>query len=494
MVSPTTKALRDALLEQLKTDIPEFLWTPGELQVDILDTVAEFHYNRERVVELFNSMQSTKGFRRLVDDSLYREEMSGILDLSLVVRAPQNIFIGVPETITNDFDAFVFYYMDRYAERYGRKRGRGSAASGTFSMNYTPGITGTAKIVLSALGLLYTTTVTLDGSGTYNGTIFSFGYGSKFNTRAGGLSIYSVISAVLTVTDIFNFYTSDVSGGSDYQDNSSFLLNLENTLNIFSGPLSMNALSKVISDTASVDKYKLVPVSDQSRFMGSADLYLKGGVLAEKTSTKTVGSDLRVLVPYQPSTVVSITKSGAVVPPANYTVTYPASTTAYYNSVKQLVWIEFDGINVFAGDIVIVTMMVDVTVQDVYTALSAHYSVYNETARDVVVYQAIPQAVDIAYELILYRPYDEDIVKGLCTTAFLKAVNGLEIGSDLQPDDLRAALREIFYKGERLVDAVNYLYINKYVPPTHVVPTLDAVLTLSSGEYWTLGTLTQEIL
>lgn len=489
MASATTKALRDALLEKLKTDIPEFLWTPGELQVDILDSVAEFHYKRERVVELFNSMQSTKGFRRLVDDSLYREEMSSILDLSLVVRTPQNIFIGVPETVTNDFDAFVFYYMDRYAERYGRKRGRGLAASGTFSMNYTPGLTGTAKIVLSALGQLYTTTVTLDGSGTYNGTIFSFGYGSKFNTRAGGLSIYSVISTVLTVTDIFNFYTSDISGGSDYQDNSSFLLNLENTLNIFSGPLSLNALSKVISDTASVDKYKLVPVSDQSRFMGSADLYLKGGVLAEKTSTKTVGSDLKVLVPYQPSTVVSVTKSGAVVPPANYTVTYPASTTAYYNSVKQLVWIQFDGINVFAGDVVTVTMMVNVTVQDVYTALCAHYSVYNETARDVVVYQATPQAVDIVYELILYRPYDEDIVEGLCTAAFIKAVNGLEIGSDLQPDDLRAALRDIFYKGERLVDAVNSLYIAK----AGGTPA-DAVLTLSSGEYWTLGTLTQEIL
>jgi hypothetical protein len=182
------------------------------------------------------------------------------------------------------------------------------------------------------------------------------------------------------------------------------------------------------------------------------------------------------------------------VPPTNYIVAYPVSTTAYYNSVKQLVWITFDGINVFAGDVVTITMMVDVTVQDVYTALCAHYSVYNETARDIVVYQATPQAVDIVYELILYRPYNEDVVKGLCTTAFLKAVNGLEIGSDLQPDDLRAALREIFYKGERLVDAVNYLYINKYVPPTHVVPTLDVVLTLSSGEYWTLGTTTQGII
>lgn len=486
---PRTEDVRKSLLEKLTVDLPDFLWVPGELQVDILDAVAEFHYKRERVVELFNSVQNLSGFKRLIEDSGYREEMSSILDLSLKARTPSSVFIGVPSNVTNDFDAFVFYYLDRFAEKFGRKRGRGSSASGLFSLNYTPGITGKARIILSNSGLSYASTLTLDGSGEYSGTLFSFGYGEKFNVKAGNLSINLVISDVLSLENIFNFRSSDIVGGTDYQSNESFLKVLEGRLNIFSGPLSINAVSTVISKIETVDKFLVTKASGSHRFKGSTDVFLKGGIQSEQVVVRTVGSDSKILVPLQPSEILSIKKLGEVLPDTEYTIINPDPATEYFNSPKQLVWVEFAGSLVFPGDQVELSLLVDLTIQDVFTQLMAHYSVYAETARDVVVYKAQPQPVNVAVQLITYRniPYDE--VVSVVKKTLIKVIGGLDIQEELQADDLRLALRKILYHGELMVDAVMRLRIG--LPGDTL---LDQNLSLGRGLFWELADLNVEVL
>lgn len=485
----TTEEIRSELLERLKSNLPDWLWVPGELQTDILDSVAEFHYKRERVVELFNSMKTTKGFRRLIDDTVYRSEMSDILGLSLNTRTSNVVFRGVPVSVTNDFDAFIYYYLDRFAERYGRKRGRGSAASGLFTFHYSPGISGTAKLIFENRGLLYTSTAVLDGSGVYSGMVFSFGYGSGFNVLAGNLRIRSVVSDVIALNQIFSFTTSDITGGTDYQSNDSFLQNLEGSLSLFSGPLSPNTLSKIVSDVPSVDKYKISKPSQSQRFIGSTDIYLKGGILVEKVVVKTVGSDNKILIPLQPSTLVSVLKAGAVVPTTEYTVTYPAAGTEYINSIKQLVWVEFAGLLVFPGDQVTLNLLVDQTVQDVYTTLASHYSDKNETARDLLVIKSVAQPVNANLKILTYRDIDYSIVYNLVVSALTKFINGLAIDAELQPDDLRFELRKIFYRGEVLIDSVNSLLV---ALPGGTYSSSN--LSLTGGKYWELNTLSLEIL
>jgi len=485
----STEQIRKSLLEKLTVDLPDFLWVPGELQVDILDAVAEFHYERERIVELFTSMRNLSGFKRLVDDYIYRQEMSEILGLSLKVRTPSSVFIGVPSSVTNDFDVFIFYYLDRFAERYGRKRGRGSSASGLFSMNYTPGIVGKARLVLSYSGMSYTSTVNLDGSGVYSGTLFSFGYGEKFNVKAGNLSISLVISDVLTVENIFNFKSSNLIGGTDYQSNESFIKALDGRLNIFSGPLSINAISTVIQKIKTVDKFLITKASASYRFKGSTNVFLKGGIQSEQKVVRTVGTDSKILIPLQPSEILEITKLGAVIPETEYTIVTPDPDTEYYNSAKQMVWVEFAGSLVFPGDMVELSLLVDLTIQDVHTQLMSHYSSYNETARDVVVYKAQPQQVNVYTEIMTYRnlPYDE--VKREVKKVLIEKIGGLDIQEELQADDLRLELRKLLCRGELMIDAVVKLDIG--LPGE---PLLDQNLSLGRGEFWVLSELDVEVL
>ena len=484
----TTEQFRIDLLAALTKDIPDMLWAPGELQVDILDAVAEFHHTREKMVDLFTSMKTLVGFKRLIEDSVYREEISTILNLSLTSRSSSTVFIGVPSTVSNDFDAFIYYYLDRFAERYGRKRGRGSAASGIFSISYTPGISGDVKIIFTYTGLSYTASLSLDGSGLYEGPLYSFGYGTKFNTKAGNLVLSKVISTVLTVDQVFNLTTSDITSGTDYQTNESFVLDLDDSLSIFSGPLSLNAVSKVISDQSTVDKFLIADASSGPRFLGSANIFLKGGVLSQKTAVVTVGSDLKALVPIQPSELLSIKKAGAIVPTTEYVVAYPSSDTEYYQSIRQLVWVTFAGALVFAGDLVELTLMVDTSVQDVFTSLVSHYAQNNETARDIVVYQAQPWNVDCFCKITTYRDYDYAVVKSLILTALSQAINALQIEEELQADDLRLAIREILYKNELLVDDILTLTIGL---PGDTLGIIN--LSLARGLYWVLSTLDVEV-
>jgi hypothetical protein len=134
-------------------------------------------------------------------------------------------------------------------------------------------------------------------------------------------------------------------------------------------------------------------------------------------------------------------------------------------------------------------MLVDSTVQDVFTSLTEHYSVYNESARDFLVFQAQPQIFNSIVRLLLFRKLSQSVVDSLVQKAYLEFISGLDIQADLQPDDLRAKLRTIRYNGERVIDAVYSLTVAK-----DGGTQADAILTLNRGEYWELGSVVAEVL
>lgn len=484
----TSAEIRSTLLSQLRDDFPSWLWVAGEPQVDILDAIAEFHQERELVVELLDSMKSIAGFRRLIDDEDYRELISDTLDLSLTSRNPSLVFEGVPREVGNDLDAFIFYYLDRFAERYGRKRRRGSSAFAQIEINYTVGISGTVRMVLEYGNYLYNTSVDIDGTGTNTGLVFSFGYGTKYNTKAGNLAIKTVTGA-LTSAQILSFTHEDLQGGTDYQTSRAFLVELEKSVSIFSGPHSRNAISKVISEEDSVDKYLIKGAQDGHRFIGSTDVFIKGNTEAIWTASKVVQADMKVLVPYQPSSILGIYKGGALVAPTEYTITYPAATNEYIYSVQQLVWVDFTGsVVVFAADTVDFQLQVDVSVQNVHTKLLAHYATYMETSREVLTYQAQAQELDVEVELVLYRPLSQTVVEDQVSSDLTNFISNMEIEEQLETDDLRFELRKTIYNGELLVDSIQSLKIAKTGDPL-----LDQTLTLSRGQYWQLKNLTVRI-
>jgi hypothetical protein len=157
-------------------------------------------------------------------------------------------------------------------------------------------------------------------------------------------------------------------------------------------------------------------------------------------------------------------------------------------SVKQMVWIEFAGSLVFPGDMVELTLLVDTSVQDVYSSLMTHYSQNDETARDVCVYQAQAQNVDAFCRLALYRDYEYSVVYSLIQASLSQAINALQIEEELQVDDLRLALRRKSYKGELLVDDILSLTIGL---PGETLAASN--LSLDRGQYWVLSTLDVEI-
>jgi len=485
----STQEIRAEILASQQTNHPDWLWVAGEPQVDVLDAVAEFHYQRELVVELLDSMKSLSGFKRLLDDTNYREEMASVLDLSTVKRNPAKVFEGVPREVANDMDAFIFFHLDRFGEKYGRKRRKGSAASGTITLNYTNGITSSVRIVLEFQTYLYVTTVTLDGSGTSSGIVFSFGYGTKYNIKANNLTIKTVTGG-LTPSQVLAFEHTDIAGASDYQTNRSFLNEMDESVSIFSGPYSRNAVTTVIALETSVDKYKVQGAKDGYRFIGSTDVFIKGSIRQAWGASKLVALDMKILIPYQPSTIIGIYKAGALVPATEYTVTYPIATNEYIYSVQQQVWVDFTGsVVVFAGDTVDLQLEVDTSVQNVHSNLLAQYSIYMETARDVLTYQAQHQELDVEIELVLYKPYSQSVVNSAVQTALSTFISNQDIEDNEQPDDLRNEIRKIVYRGEFMVDAVSSLKIAKTGDALGII-----TLSLDRGQYWLLKNLTVIIL
>lgn len=487
--SGSVKQIRDYILALQQENYPDWLWVTGEPQTDIIDAVANFHYRREKIVELFNNMKELSGFYKLLDDTAYRTEIANVMGLSTTTRNTAIVFEGVPREITTDLDAFIFYYLDRFGEKYGYRRGRGSASTGKLTISYPVGVSGDVRLVLQNQSYLYVCSITIDGSGTNTSLIYSFGYGSKYNTKENTLKIRSVTGA-LTAGQILAFSHTDMINGSDYQSNRNFLTEIDNAISLFTGPHSRNALSQVISEETSVDKYLIKGVETGRRYLGSTNIYIKSNTREIWTSQKTVGTDNKILVPYQPSLLQSIYQTGTLIPATEYTVTYPAATNDWKYSVKQLVWIDFTGSTIiFPGNTVDLNLEVDIACQNIHTKLMSYYATYNETARDVLTFQAQPQDLDVEVQVSTYKAYSQSTLDTIFLTALGIYINSLVIESSLETDDLRFEIRKITYNGELVVDNITSLKIAK------TGGTLaDQNLTLSNGQYWNLKTLTIKVL
>lgn len=476
------KDTRQAILDKIRDDFPDWVLVEGEVPFDALDFVANFHYEREFVRELVDSFRDFRGFRRLVSDPLYRQEVAAVLNLSLVRRSADTVYKAVPAEITNDVDAFIYYWMDRIAEGYGRVRRRGSAASAPVTLNYTVGLTGSIQCVFTVGSFPYVATFTLDGSGIAVGIAYSFGYGVRYNAPRNSLKIKTVVGSI-GIGDVLSVENDVLTGGTDFQSNESFLADLEGSVSLFSGPLSRNAMSQVIASEVTVDKYLIKGAVQGERFAASTNIYIKGGSLETWKCNKVVDSGAKVLVPYQPSTLVSVRKGGVVVLPAEYSIVPPLVGDASLFSVHQLTYIDFSGSVVVApGDTVELELLVDTTVQSVYRKLQDHYSQYYETVRDLRVYAAQAALLDVEGSVILFKPQDQANLDSAMRDAISRLLGQLQIEDPLDADDVRQAMRSSSISGQMVVDAVQDLRIR-----VDGGAWTTGRLTLGSGKFWTLN-------
>ena len=143
----TTPEIRQEILNNLRDTMSDYLWVEGEPLVDILDAVADFHFRREFIATLSSNLQNINGFDRMINDQTYRSLLSQTLALSTTQRV--RTWVGVPADVTNDLDAFVWYYMDRFAETKGYRRTSGRYASAVVFARYpNTYTTGIATIIL----------------------------------------------------------------------------------------------------------------------------------------------------------------------------------------------------------------------------------------------------------------------------------------------------------------------------------------------------------
>jgi len=481
---------RQQILNAIRDQFPDWVMVEGEVPFDVIDFVADFHYDREFVRELVDSFKDFRGFRRLLDDTLYRQQVAAILNLSLTRRSADIVYKGVPAEITNDVDAFIYYWMDRIAEAYGRVRRRGSSASGTVVLTYTGGLTGSCSCIFNVGNLAYTATFVLDGSGTATGIAYSFGYGARYNVPRNSLKLKTVIGSI-TAGDISAIANEVMAGGTDFQSNESFLTDLETSVSLFSGPLSRNAMAQVIGNEPSVDKYLIRGAVAGERFLGSSNIYIKGGVLETWTASKVVDTLNQVLVPYQPSTLVSVRKGGVLVPATEYMVVPPLVGDASLHSIHQMTYIDFTGsVVVSPGDTVELELLVNTTIQAVYRNLQDHFSQYYESVRDLRVYEAQPQLLEVRASLILFRPQDKPTLDSTMRDAISGTLAQLAIDATLDADDLRSGMRAASIGGQMVVDAVETLEISD----DGGVKWTTGRLTLNGGRFWTLNTSTFTVL
>ena len=221
--------IREEILESLRETQSDFLWVTGEPLVDILDSVAEFHFNREVIVELTKNLNKVSGFTLLTYNSDYRQQISTLLNLSMTSR--NQVFPGVPNDVDNDLDAFIWYYLDRFAERRGYRRRAGSNAFGQGTLTYqnTYG-TGTFDIILTSGSKIYkmfcdtANATTLSGTqDQVEATIYAFSYGSSYNAVENSWQIESITwsGGAATLSD-FTILHDLISEGTDYQSSESF--------------------------------------------------------------------------------------------------------------------------------------------------------------------------------------------------------------------------------------------------------------------------------
>ncbi len=494
-------AIKVKIIENLQKNMSEFIWKTGEPLVDVLDGVAEIHYRRGVVENLTRSMSTTEGFRRLIYDTDFRAQMSSVLGLSLTQRT--RTWVGIPAIVNNDFDAFVWYYIDRFGENRGFRRNGGQIATGSCGLWYPSavGSTETASVIFRNGSLIYRMDVTLDGpmdpppsTRKVTGIIYALGYGARYNVPQNTLKIDSVISTAVTASNI-SFVQEEISGGSDYESNEKFLDRLADATLAVSGLGTRANIASVLSQVSGIDKYLVKGTAADRRFKASSDIYIKSGVREVWTSRQTVGDDGRILVPYQPSSIMLVNKVvGAVstkIDPSEYEI--QTVVDDYVGSVRQVTYADFAvaiaNATLTIGDTVDVKLLVVTSCVDAYRQLAYYYTKFHEYTRDINVYQTTDRAVTITMTARLKSIIDPNIAIDMIRAAIINFINNIPIEEKLDYTDVINAVYGIYYDIDVLVDSVDAMTITT-TDSDGVTTTLDepGTIFLDEGETWVCAT------
>lgn len=509
---PSVAQIRQQILAQQIKDKPDWVWTTGEPLVDIIDAVASFHQRQEFIQSLtkniLNSPTAINTFSTMMNNLAFRQQMASIIGLSLTQRTIT--YAGVPADVSNDVDAFIWYYMDRFGERFGFRRNTGNGSSGRFGFKYANTITGSCRIVFRNGDKLYKASVRLNGntdvgdpSKNYvTGIIYSMGYGQRYNVPANTLSIVSVSGDITSTAQLIGLIPEAQTGGNDYQSNESYLSELSTNIGVGTGSGVRRSVAEVISAIDTIDRYLIVGTRSGLRFKGSMDVYIKGSQTETWTNEMRVGADRRVLVPYQPCEIISVTlvviggPNIVLTPTTDYVV--QNTTGDFLHSVRQQTYIYFP---LNAGDVVtpvtdtvILELEVDSDCITANKAISDYYSANREFARDYLVSQAQAQNFTVDMQVKTKIAIDQTTLDSLVLAnlqAFMADFT-IEDGTDLaelQASDIINSLYQITYNGNKVIDSVERLVLTKvdsngseYAPTVQVIDL--GSLYLTAGQYW----------
>lgn len=504
---PTVTEIRDTIVANLKKNVPEFLWKTGEPLMDILDSVGEFHYKRGILENLTKAMTTPEGYRRLIYDTTFRTQLSAVLGLSLSQRS--RTWIGVPSVVASDFDAFVWYYLDRFGENRGFRRGGGQIATGTCYLSYPAAVpsSATASVVFKNGSLIYKMDVDLNGpletpaTRKVQGVVYALGYGARYNLPAQSIRLDSVISTSgLVTTATISFDQREISGGSDYESNEKFLQRLIDATQAVSGLGTRANIATVLSQVSGIDKYLIKGTAANRRFLASADIYLKSGVREIWSSRQTVGDDGRVLVQYQPSAILLVnnwaTGVAVKVDPSDYEI--QTVTGDYEHSVRQVTYLDFtDAIaagSVSIGDSVETKLLVNVPCVDANRQLNFYYGKFYESMRDWNIYETVDRSISVTMTTRLKSIVDPTLATTLIANAVTAYINNVPIEESIDYSDIINAVYGIYYNNDVLVDSVDTMTIST-TDSTGTTYTLSApgTIDLDAGETWVAATPVIEV-
>jgi len=496
---PSVKDIRTTIISKLEDTMTEFMWVTGEPLVDIIDSIAEFHFKRETIVNLTQSLSKISGFARLLYDASYRSIVASALELSTTTRT--KVYRGVPNTVDNDLDAFIWYYLDRLGERLGYKRGSGSSASATCNITFPASLTtGTMDLILKSGDRVYkieadisTWTAVTSTTSSVEAKIISFGYGARYNALPNTVSeiISLTYTAGVVTIDQLAVTHEEIKHGTDYQSNNAFYQLMEDNSSAAPGLGTRNNIATIISSDETVDKFLIQGTDANRRFMGSMDIYLKTSVREVRTEQMITGSDQQVVVPYQPSEVLGVTTTAGIA------IAYTTSPTAvdFENTVKQNTYVDLSA--VVAGTTVLLTFSLDTTCQNVNTAINDYYSSRYEYARDYLIHQAQPCPIDITMQVKLKTATKRDVAESLINDQLESDIDDLSIydgvsAGKIDGSDFIASAYNIYYNGDQLIDSFVSLTITKVTPPTpdDAIGATGTIYPDEIGEYFEIRTLT----
>ena len=528
----TVAQIRQDILDAQKAAKPDWVWVEGEPLVDIIDSVATFQQRREFIEtltkNLLNSETTVNTFSQLMNDNSYRQQTAAIIGLSLNSRNFN--YAGVPSDVTNDLDAFIWYYMDRYAEKNGFRRNTGGAASTRIYFQYPVAVTsGVANIIMTAGDKIYKASVNLNGQivagmptrREISGIIYSIGYGQKYNVVANALVLNQVWGTITTTTDLMNLTTDAMTGGSDYQSNESFLIEIQTNIAAGTGVGARKSVAQIISGIDTIDKYLIVGTRTGLRFKGSLDIYIKGSQKSIWQHEVLVGSDRRVLVPYQPSTVMQVWQKGspnillsATGATPDYIVEDTTGDFLYSTRQQSYLFFPLNASNVMTPlvDIAILEMEVDSDCLAANTAMNDYYSANREYARDWLIRQAQPQSITIDLQVKTKVNIDQTTLNSLVLTNIQNFIADFVIedgtgNAKLDASDIINSIYSIVNSnGNIVIDSVEDLIITKTddtgnaITPQVLQTTAESPLAtnvhdlgslyLTTGYYWFIFNVT----